>query len=449
MKKIIFTLIIAILSSCQTLNDFVQSEEYPVFSSNEEALQEKKQQTEIRPAISKNLQTVDQTEVQPTTSKNLQTAGQFKKKIKVGLLFPFSSKNKDLGWSLFNTATISLFDNDTNHSIELVLIDSESSIKKITKEISDKNIKIIIGPIFSTLAEEIYDYLIENSIIAISLSNNQQLASKLTNKGGIFVSGFLLEQQLDRIISYSIARGRSNISILAPNNQYGLLVTDIAKKMIKAKDGNVITTEIYDPSSANLDKAVKRVVSAFIAPDYVSEGGKKKLKKDEIKLGERLFADAILVPESGKNLPRISALIKQHNENDRDIKLLGTSQWDDVQTLNDQDLLGSWLPAPDRTKFKSFEKIYYQTFNRFPPRISSIVYDSLASIAELVNRADGRALSLDDFVNYSSAKNGFEGIDGLFRYLPNGLTQRNFAVLEVDRGGFITTDSPAEKFLKY
>ena len=38
---------------------------------------------------------------------------------------------------------------------------------------------------------------------------------------------------------------------------------------------------------------------------------------------------------------------------------------------------------------------------------------------------------------------------GGFRFLPNGLVQRNLAVLQVGSGEFVTIDKPAEKFLKY
>ena len=58
----------------------------------------------------------------------------------------------------YTAATLSLFDNDPNHNIELILIDSKETPQeaaKAFKEVIDRKIKIVIGPIFSTSVEAI------------------------------------------------------------------------------------------------------------------------------------------------------------------------------------------------------------------------------------------------------------------------------------------------------
>jgi D-alanyl-lipoteichoic acid acyltransferase DltB (MBOAT superfamily) len=55
----------------------------------------------------------------------------------VGLFFPFSGKNRDLGLSLYNAAILSLFDNDTNHNIELVIVDSKDGPSEPSKSIAE------------------------------------------------------------------------------------------------------------------------------------------------------------------------------------------------------------------------------------------------------------------------------------------------------------------------
>ena len=39
--------------------------------------------------------------------------------------------------------------------------------------------------------------------------------------------------------------------------------------------------------------------------------------------------------------------------------------------------------------------------------------------------------------------NGFAGIDGIFRFLPNGFTERGLAVMEIAPNGQLTVASPA------
>ncbi len=386
-------------------------------------------------------------------SRNLETLKADEKKMQIALFLPFSGKNKDLGWSLFNAATLSLFENDTNHNLELILIDSKDTpqeAKKAFREIVSRDIKVVIGPVFSNVIEEIDSAAKSNKIAVISLSNNQELMGKINDDGGIFLAGMLPETQIDKIVGYAMERGKYSFAIIAPNNQYGKTITDLYKRIVRDRDGNFITAEFYEPNSKDVDRPVERVINSFSLPARLMDG-KNKLKKNAVaNESDRSYPQVIMIPESGKMLSRIMASIKKQNKDERDFQIVGSSQWDDISTLNDFHLIGTWFPAPESEKFRNFEKSYYRSFNKFPPRISSIVYDSVAAVAELANRKKGQVLTVKDFTNFTNPpKNGFEGVDGLFRFLPNGLVQRNLAVLQVANGHFETADKPAEQFLKY
>ena len=387
-------------------------------------------------------------------SRPLNVEKSSKKKVKVALFLPFSGKNKELGWHLFNTATLSLFDNDLNNNIELVLIDSKDDDKdtaKAFKEVISKDIKVVIGPIFSQSVEAIEKDAKSRGITAISLSNNHQLIGKTNNDGGVFLAGVMLESQIEKVVSYAILQGKTNFSIIAPNNQYGLTITNILKTTVKAKDGTFITSEFYEPSSKDLDKIANRVVSSFSISSQFMKKGSKDLKKNvTLKDSDRSYTQVIMIPESGKILSKIVEAIKRQNKDEREFQLIGTNQWDDISTLNDNNLRGAWFASAESNKFRDFEKSYYHNFNKFPPRISSIVYDSVAAVAALVDRKKGQNLEIKDFTSYNGyPTNGFDGIDGQFRFLPNGFVQRNLATLQVGNSQFDTIDKPADKFLKY
>ncbi len=394
-------------------------------------------------------------------SQPLNTLKSTKKKIKVALFFPFSGKSKDLGFSLYNAAVMSLFDNDLNHNIELVLVDSKDTAidakKAFKEEIINKDIKIVIGPVFGNLTEEIAKDAMNNAITAISFSNNQDLRGKINNKGGIFVAGFLPEQQIDKIVSYAIDQDKINFAILAPNNNYGTTIAAIMKKTVQNRDGKIITTEFYEPSGNQVEKNVERVVKAFSAPKHLAEGGGNKVNKNHIfRDSDRAYPQVILIAESGKLLSKITAAIKDYNVEERDYQLVGTAQWDDISSLNDPNLQGAWFAAPIHERFAKFEKSYYQSYNKFPPRIASISYDLVSVIAELTDKNGEQTPNIQNFVLYNNtpkdniaSKNGFLGIDGNFRFLSNGLVQRNMSILEISGNDFKVIDQPSEKFLKF
>ena len=350
-----------------------------------------------------------------------------------------SGKNKELGTAMFNSITLSLFENDKNNDVELVVFDSSDATKSIN-EIATQGIKTVIGPVFSADIEAIADVAKNNKITLLSFSNNQDLSGR----AGVFLMGFLPEQQIERISSYAISSGKDSFAVIAPNNQYGQKFSTILKEMVKRKDANFVSSELYLNSSKDLERAVSKAISTYtISPRVVDK------KKTNITEQDKVYANIILIPESGSVLSKIVSLIKKYNVSEREIQIVGSSNWDDISTLNDPNLIGGWLVSANAEKYRDFEKRYYQIYNKFPPRISGIGYDATMATIEVIKKSGKRELSSEDFANYQSAKNGFEGIDGLFRFLPNGIVQRNFAIFEIKNGRFEMIDSPSSMFFKY
>jgi branched-chain amino acid transport system substrate-binding protein len=386
-------------------------------------------------------------------SRNLGFFSSSTKKVKIALFLPFSGKNKELGWSLFNAASLSIFDNDPDHKIELVLFDSKGSADgalDVFDEIIKQDIKVVIGPIFSSVAEKISEKARDNNITVISLSNNQGLIGETNENGGVFLAGMLPEAQIDKIVNYSMSREKYSFAAISPNNQYGKTITDLMKKMVRNRNGNFISSEFYHNSDKEIERAVANIISTFKVSDHLMEG-RNKLKKDAvISEDDRIYTQVIMIPASGQALAKIAAAIKKQNIDEREFQLVGTSQWDDISTINNFNLLGSWFVAPENIKFRKFERVYYRSFNKFPPRIASIVYDNIYATARILSdKKEDENITIQDFTGFESSSNGFNGIDGLFRFLPNGLVQRNLAVLQVGNGKFDTLEEPTEIFLKY
>jgi len=370
------------------------------------------------------------------------------RKIPVALFLPLTGKNKDLGWSIFNATSLSLFDNDINNKIELVLFDSKENpedSKKIFKEIIDRNIKVVIGPIFTSTVLAIEKMARDNDITVITLSNNHELLNKTTRYGGIFVGGIIPETQVDKIVNFSMDKGKFNFAVIAPNNQYGKIVTEQMKKFIRSRDGNFITSEFYENNNTDIDRAVQKVISSFSIPTNSRNRDTSYLSDYD-----RIYPQVIFIPEAGKALARIAGSISRLNNEERNFQLIGSTQWNDSTVLSDINLFGAWIPAPEDERFRIFEKNYYRSFGKFPPRITSIAYDAVLAVAKIAEQKTNLKITFNEFIDFNnSIKNGFEGIDGIFRFLPNGAIQRNLAVLQIGNGKFETIESSTPKFMKY
>lgn len=382
-------------------------------------------------------------------SRNLLIPQFSRKKVKIALLLPLSGDKKDLGWNLANSSFISLFDNDDDDNIELVLFDSKGTAKgakKAFKEIINKNIKLVIGPIFSSAVKAIEAEALRYEITVISFSNNTKLIGKINDYGGIFLAGMRPEAGIDRMISYALDNEKYNFAIIAPNSKYGHAVTSKFKQIVKGRDGNFITAQFYKSNERDLNRAVNRVITSFRIPQDFD------FREDEHEVSEedKIYPQVIMIPQSGNILAKIMQSIQEQNIDERQFQFIGSSQWDDITTLENKQLQGSWFAAPDHEEFADFEQKYYDLYKKFPPRISSLAYDIIMATSILVEEKDGKYVpNIRDFVNYQGKINGFIGIDGPFRFLPNGIVQRNLAVLEIDQDKLRTLAPANEEFLRY
>jgi ABC-type branched-subunit amino acid transport system substrate-binding protein len=121
------------------------------------------------------------------------------------------------------------------------------------------------------------------------------------------------------------------------------------------------------------------------------------------------------------------------------LQVIGTGLWDDPRIFAEPSVAGGWYPAPDSAGFRAFATRYRARFNQDPVRTATLAYDAVALVAALVKTQGPRRFAPDTLTNAS----GFAGIDGVFRFRPDGTNQRGLAVLRVTpSGGQVVSPAP-------
>ena len=95
-------------------------------------------------------------------------------------------------------------------------------------------------------------------------------------------------------------------------------------------------------------------------------------------------------------------------------------------------LVGGWYPAPDPKGWANFTASYAKTYGATPPRIASLAYDAVSLAVSLSRKSAGASATRRPQLTRAS---GFSGVDGLFRLLPDGTSERGLAILEVRDNG--------------
>ena len=402
---------------------------------------------------------IDLTEEKPI--KEIKKIKKFKtEKIKIATILPLSGKNAKIGKSMLNSINLSLFDNDRNNNIELVIFDNKSSSynsKKSIKKIAQEGINIVIGPIFTQSVEAISSFASENNIIILSFSNN----SDLIGIDGIFLAGFSPEQEIDRITSYLIENEKNNFSVISPNNQYGIRIAKTLREILKIKDANFISSKFYIRNKNDFSKISQEILNSYIVSEdfknyeeellEIEDEEERKIRELEILAEHKIYTDVVLIAESSQEkAAKIAEEIFVNNIDGRVIQIIGTNHWHKSAFLEKETLDESLFAGPSDRYYSIFKEKYNQIYQQNPIRINSIAYDVTAFIADLLdrNKNNPTPITATEIVDYNDKK-GYRGIDGLFRFLPNGIVERNLAILQIKQNEFEVVETPLRRFLNY
>ena len=328
-------------------------------------------------------------------------ANEIEKKLKVGLLAPFSGEYKNLGESLLLSTQLAL-DEINNKNIVIIPRDSGSNdnerLNIAIKEIISSGAKIIIGPVNSTSFDELEKY---NDTIFISLSNKDpRILSNVIN------IGISLESQLKAIEQLLIKEKKRKTIILYPKNKYEKFI-DKKIKLLKLKnykifkyssDPRILTGEIekltnYNQRKKNLETR-KNILEK--RNDDASEKELKILEKFYT-LGSLDF-DSVIVIDFGSSLKSVLSSLVYADVDDKNILITTVNQWFDESIFRENSVNNLYFPSVDIKKFKKYNKKFFETFGIKPNEITILAYDALGLIYYIWDKNKGIETINDFFI---------------------------------------------------
>jgi branched-chain amino acid transport system substrate-binding protein len=357
--------------------------------------------------------------------------------VKVALLVPLSGANADLGKAMLEAAQLALF---TTASERLTLVPrdtagtAQGAANAARSAISD-GAQLILGPLLAAEVEAVKPVARDAKINVVAFSTATQLAG-----GNVFLMGFLPRQEVVREVAFARDKGLSRFAALAPNSQYGRLMTDALREAASASGGSVVKIEYLDPKATDPAAAVKRLLASGAAAP-ASQGASTTSEPPPSLSGGVAF-DALLVPAGGVQLKQIARQLKEAGLDSAQVRLLGSGLWDDSSIAGEPALEGGWFAASPPEPRREFESRFQTTYGHPAPRLASLAFDAAALAAVLGKSGGGEPIAQDAILN----PNGFTGVDGLFRFTKDGLVQRGLAVLEVEPQGNIAVSPAPQNF---
>ena len=343
------------------------------------------------------------------------------RKLRVGLLAPFSGENKNLGESLLLSTQLALNEIDNNNIIIIPRdsgSDDKDKINLAIKEIIASGSKIVIGPATSTYFNEIKKY---KNTIFISLSNKEpKISNNLIN------IGISLESQLKALEKLLIKEKKKRTVILYPKNEYEKFI-DGKIKSIRLKNYKVFK---YNPDPRVLTGEIEKLTNYKQRKKNLEKRKNILEKKDdeqakrELKTLEKLFTlgsvdfDSVIIIDFGNSLKSVLSSLVYTDVDDTNVLISTVNQWFDESILRENLVKNLYFPSVNMKQFKKYNEKYFKSFGVKPNEITILAYDALGLINYVWKKNKGINTINDFFI-----KEKIKGKIGTFEFKEKKVSQ--------------------------
>jgi len=357
---------------------------------------------------------------------------------RVALLVPLTGSNAPVGQSIANAANMALLDVGDKR-VNLRVYDTASGAGAAANKALADGARLILGPLLASDVRAVEAVAKIRNVPVLSFSNDSSMASD-----NVYILGFQPAQSIARSIAYARGRGIERFAALVPAGVYGQRAQTAFVRAVDAVDGRSTAVVSYTRDPAKM-LAAARSVTGF--DSRAKAGGGASIRPDGT-VAQVTGAtnpvpfQALLIADSGSAAALFLPALAKFGAPPGSVILIGTELWNNEPGVARAPALRGALFAsvPDE-RFRKLAERYRVKFGSSPSRLASFGYDSVLLVNSLAgNWPLGAAFPRAALSN----REGFAGIDGVFRFTPGNVAERGLEVQQIGNGT-ITTVAPASR----
>jgi ABC-type branched-subunit amino acid transport system substrate-binding protein len=325
-------------------------------------------------------------------------------KNRVALIVPLNGIDGPIGTSISRAAALALVDTN-NQQITLTVFDSsQSGAAAAAAQALAAGNQLILGPLTADDVRAVAPVARRASVPVVAFSNDRDVAGD-----GIFIMGTVPSESIGRAIGYARSKGAKRFGGLVPTNLYGQRVSQALLGAAQGSGGSVGAVQSYGSTASSIRAAVTALNS--------------KGPFDAVVIGDSVSTAAVAAP-----------LVRPGQ------RIIGTELWGNERAIGRSAALrGAWYAALPNDRFDQLVNRYRAKYGKTPFRLASLGYDAmLLTVRTAKFWEPGRPFPARRLIE----KDGFAGVDGIFRFGRDGIAERALEVRQVTATGS-TLLSPA------
>ncbi|MCY4035783.1 MAG: penicillin-binding protein activator [Hyphomicrobiales bacterium] len=353
------------------------------------------------------------------------------KAIRVGLLLPTGAGQPELARiaaDMHNAAELAMFSLNMEE-IVLLPFDTKGTpagASAAMRRAMNSQVDIVLGPLLASEVSAISPLAGQRGVTVIAFSNDSS-----SQEDNVLLLNFSPEQDIERILSFAYDRGIQDYAALLPNTPYGRRVESILRRHVLTTSSTLHRVEHYERVIDGPYEPARKL-GALIGEPVVEEGEEQQSPSP---------FDAVLLADNGQILQIAASALAYFDIAPPNVQLLGTHLWDNSETFNEPALQHGWYPAARSKDSELFSNRYEEIYGAAPDRLAGLAYDAMSLVGLLVREGDSWR-SEKAPPNVLLRPGGFAGVQGLFRFLPNGRSERSLAIWEIEEGNAVLLQEP-------
>ncbi len=337
--------------------------------------------------------------------------------VRVALLLPLTGDVASVGTSMANGARLAMRFVEQNpnvgDNITLVLKDTGGNPATASAKASEavrEGSSLILGPLRADAVRSAGSVARSAGVPLIGFSNTTSAASP-----GVYLLNVLPETEVRRSLGYVRSQGRRNIAAIVPSTEFGRIQQAAFRQAVSDLGLNAAAVYTFS-NETEARQAVEQLTPA-------------------IQSGQ---IDAIFLPDRA-TAPSFGVLFETAQVDRSRVTIVGSADWDgDAAIQQTPGLVGAVYPAVDPAGQQALLPQYQAAFGGQPHPFASIAYTAVllansSTLSQTNPRYDRNALT---------RASGFNGRDGLFRFLPDGRSEYALIMKQVALGTAQKVDGP-------
>lgn len=328
----------------------------------------------------------------------------------IALVIALSGEDGPVGTSIANAANLAILDSGANNLRLTVYDSSKIGAAAATQQAVNAGAELILGPLLAEDVRAAAPVARRAGVPVVAFSNDTGVAGN-----GVYIMGVTPGAAIDRVVRYGRSKGMTRFGGLVPSGLYGQRAAQAMLASVRAAKGQMVGLENFNRSAA-----AGRAAAAA--------------------LNRRGEYDAVLIADSGSLVSAVAPAVEVGPV------LLGTELWANDRTLGKVPRLrGALYAAAPDARFNQLVNRYRARYGKTPYRIGSLGYDA---VLLTVRAARQWPLGRPFPERVLADRDGFAGVDGIFRFGRDGVIERALEVRQVTATGTSVVSPSAASFGK-